>query len=94
MVLTDLQAHWKENLAMGKQYRLIFKNMAESKKQSLEQALKKKVIKLVSPKQGEYLVRFSGELGDLADELEENMGTQFGFTLESSDLGNAYFTFK
>lgn len=93
MVLTDLTAHWKQNLAMGKQYRLIFKNMPKSKQAALETALKTKVKNLTSTKQGEYLVRYAGDLGDLADEIEESMGKSWGLSLDSFDLGNAYFSF-
>lgn len=92
-VLADLTAHWKANLAQGKQYLLIFKNLPAAKQSELETALKVQFKDLQRKKDNEYLVRYGGNLGDLADKLETQLGSKMGFALDSFDLGKAYFVF-
>ena len=40
---------------------------------------------------GVYRVRYAGNLGDLADLLEESLQDKIGLTLQKFDLGSAYF---
>ena len=91
LVLEDLTRHWKQSLVKGQQYRLIFRNLPKAKEEELVTSLGPLVKELKSAGTGQYLVRYQGQLGDLADDLEEQLGESFGFELESFDLGNATF---
>lgn len=91
LVLEDLTRHWKTNLVKGQQYRLSFRNLPSDREAELASSLQSLVKDLKPDGQGNYLVRYQGVLGDLADELEARLGESFGFELESFDLGNATF---
>lgn len=91
MVLEDLTRHWKKSLALGQQYRLVFKDLAPAREAALQTGLNGLVKDLQAQGEGVYLVRYKGAINDLADSLEERLGEQVGFSTEAFDLGNAYF---
>ncbi|MGV3524114.1 MAG: hypothetical protein ACO1RX_07815 [Candidatus Sericytochromatia bacterium] len=91
MVLEDLTRHWKQSLALGQQYRLVFKDLAPARQPALQKSLGELVKDLKLQEDGSYLVRYKGPLNDLADTLETRLGEQMGFSTEAFDLGNAYF---
>lgn len=91
LLLEDLTRHWKQNLVKGQQYRLIFKNLKPAREQELVNSLQSLVKEVRPAGKGQFLVRYQGVLGDLADELEEELADSFGLNLESFDLGNATF---
>lgn len=91
LLLEDLTRYWKQSLVKGQQYRLIFKSLAPGRKAELTAGMQQLVREFSEQGQGTWLVRYQGQLGDLADELEEKLGDSLGCSLESFDLGNATF---
>ncbi|MEZ0370417.1 MAG: hypothetical protein ACAI44_15105 [Candidatus Sericytochromatia bacterium] len=91
LLLEDLTRYWKQSLVKGQQYRLIFRNLPASREAELASDLQGLVKDIKPVSKGNYLVRYHGVLGDLADELEEKLGDSFGLKLDSFDLGNATF---
>jgi len=91
MLEADLLRHWKTNVAQGNQYRLVVKGLKGGQKQIFEEAASEHVRALALQSDGAYLVRFSGNLGDLADLLEEALQDKIGLSVQQFDLGSAYF---
>jgi hypothetical protein len=91
MLEADLLRHWKTNVAQGNQYRLVLKGLKGGQKQLFEDAASEHVRSLALQSDGSYLVRYSGNLGDLADLLEEALQDKIGLSLQQFDLGSAYF---
>lgn len=92
MVLADLMLYWKQALANGQQYRLTFEHLQPDRAPGLEAGLQPLVNQLQAVGGGQYLVRFQGELADLADTIDERLGAESGCRLDSFDLGKATFT--
>lgn len=89
LIIQDLTRHWKESMAKGSQYRLVFTpplNPAQ------EAQFKKQVKDHAFGEAGEIWVRYPGPLSDLIDSLEEAF--EKSYTLQSSTLGLARFERK
>jgi hypothetical protein len=91
MLEADLLRHWKTNVAQGNQYRLVLKGLKGGHKQLFEETASEHVRALALQSDGSYLVRYSGNLGDLADLLEEALQDKIGLSVQQFDLGSAYF---
>jgi hypothetical protein len=86
MIIQDLTRHWKESMAKGSQYRLVFHPPLSP---ALETRFKQQVKDYALGEDGEIWVRYPGALADLIEQLEENF--EENYTLQSSTLGLARF---
>lgn len=91
LLLEDLSRHWKQNISLGQQYRLVLKNLPAAREAEFFNQLKLLVKDAKQAGKGQFLVRSSSVLGDLADQIEEKLGAQFKLSIESFDLGSAIF---
>lgn len=94
MVLEDLNLFWKQSLVKGQQYRLSFTHLRAERESDLSSSLAGMVKELKSLGEGAYLVRYQGQLADLADAVDERLGSSSGCQLDSFDLGNAIYSCK
>jgi uncharacterized protein YrrD len=93
-ILEDLLLHWKRNVAQGSQFRIVVKGIKDAQAQELESVLRELTRGVTPQAKGDYLIRYSGVIGDLADELEERLQERLGLSLERFDLGSAYFVIQ
>lgn len=92
-ITEDLLRHWKGNIVKGKQFKLVFSGLSNSKIAGLEALLRQACPNFTAEGKGQYVVRYQGVLGDLADALEES-GESLGLGIQQFDLGTAYFEVK
>jgi hypothetical protein len=91
LIEADLLRHWKTNVAQGSQYRLVVQGLKAAQKETFEAGVQEHARALAAQADGSYLVRYSGNLGDLADLLEESLQAKIGLAVQKFDLGTAYF---
>lgn len=89
LIIQDLTRHWKESMAKGSQYRLVFEPpLSPAQESRFKQAVKDYAL----GEAGEIWVRYPGALSDLIDQLEESF--EESYSLHSSTLGLARFKGK
>jgi uncharacterized protein YrrD len=93
-ILEDLLLHWKRNVAQGSQFRVVVRGIKDTQAQELESVLRELTRGVTIKAKGDYLIRYGGVIGDLADELEERLQDRLGLSLERFDLGSAYFVIQ
>lgn len=92
-VFADLSRYWKANLVQGKQYRLVFQGANAEQLETCQATLRGRVKDIKVLPNNTLLIRTSGDLSELADQLEEELGDSLGMRLHAFDLGNVYFVF-
>lgn len=88
----DLLKHWKESVAKGRQYIIVFKNTNQEKKTKFYNILKSLCSDVIEDN-NQYIIRFNGAFDDLMDNLEDKTSL-IGIVLKSADLGHAIFESK